>query len=431
MAADVALYGGFRGNESLLSQRNVLTNVATLSGEIQGDADATNNSYHVVEAGSGDIATAVLDGFTISGGWASGLGPDLSGGGMLNNGGSPTITNCTFGGNATNGGFGKGGGIYNNGGSPTITNCTFSGNAANGGSSEGGAMYIGGGSPTIRNCTFSGNTASSSGGIRNSGGSPSIRNCILWANSPNQLSVPGASVTYCLVQGGFAGTGNTSGDPLFVDADGADNVYGTSDDNMRLLAGSPAIDTGSNAVVPAGITTDRDGNPRFINCLVDRGAYEFVTGGSTDTDGDGFPDGCDNCPLFASPNQTDSDGDGVGDVCDPCIGTPNVDADADGRCDASDNCPLVANSTQTDTDGDGVGDVCDNCPQVANWTGMVGDVSENSIVDMGDIGPFVTVLLNPLAATPGQRCAADANVDTRLDGRDVQSFIQALFAAAP
>ena len=62
---------------------------------------------------------------------------------------------------------------------------------------------------------------------------------------------------------------------------------------------------------------------------------------------------------------------------------------------------------------------------------MIGDVSENSIVDVGDIGPFVAVLLNPLAATPGQHCAADANVDTQLDGRDVQPFIQALFAAAP
>ena len=37
-----------------------------------------------------------------------------------------------------------------------------------------------------------------------------------------------------------------------------------------------------------------------------------------DTDGDGFADACDNCPLAANPAQADGDGDGAGDACDVC-----------------------------------------------------------------------------------------------------------------
>jgi uncharacterized repeat protein (TIGR01451 family) len=56
--------------------------------------------------------------------------------------------------------------------------------------------------------------------------------------------------------------------------------------NLRLQFTSPAIDAGNNAAVPAGVTTDLDGNPRFVDIpavpdtgngtppIVDMGAYE-------------------------------------------------------------------------------------------------------------------------------------------------------------
>jgi hypothetical protein len=36
-----------------------------------------------------------------------------------------------------------------------------------------------------------------------------------------------------------------------------------------------------------------------------------------DSDGDGTPNGLDNCPGIYNPDQKDSDGDGYGDACDP------------------------------------------------------------------------------------------------------------------
>jgi hypothetical protein len=94
---------------------------------------------------------------------------------------------------------------------------------------------------------------------------------------------------YCDIQGGFTGTGNINVDPLFIrnPGPGADGKWGTGDDDygdLRLQAGSPCIDAGSNAAVPAGATTDLAGQPRIVDfagvkapgAIVDMGAYETV-----------------------------------------------------------------------------------------------------------------------------------------------------------
>ncbi|MCH8343440.1 MAG: hypothetical protein IH983_05595 [Planctomycetes bacterium] len=190
----------------------------------------------------------------------------------------------------TNGSVPTGGGMFNSSSSPTVTNCTFSGNTA--AVAGGGMNNLIISSPTLTNCTFSDNTANRGGGMFNfKGSNPTVTNCVLWGDSPNEIvaiaSTP--TVTYSAVQGGFAGTGNINADPLFVDADGPDNIPGTDDDDLRLSPGSPCIDAADNTALPAGITEDLDGNPRFvddpdtpdtgnrdgINPIVDMGAYEF------------------------------------------------------------------------------------------------------------------------------------------------------------
>jgi hypothetical protein len=110
----------------------------------------------------------------------------------------------------------------------------------------------------------------------------------------------------------------------------------------------------------------------------------------TDTDGDGIPDGSDNCASTPNPDQEDADGDGIGDVCDNCPGLANqdqADADGDGIGNACDNCRNTANANQADADGDGVGDVCDNCPGVANQdqADMDGDLKGNACDNCPDI----------------------------------------------
>ena len=201
----------------------------------------------------------------------------VTGGGMSNQSISPTVvTNCTFSGNSATVG---GGGMYNSG-SPTVTNCTFSGNSA--GVFGGGGMFNLGSSPTVTNCTFSGNTATNDGGgMYSIHSSPTIINCILWNNSRNEIFDDPDSVTtarYSDIEQGWPGTGNIDADPLFVDDASGD---------LHLSAGSPCIDAGNNFAVPFFITTDLDGNPRFVDDpatkdtgfgdppIVDMGAYEF------------------------------------------------------------------------------------------------------------------------------------------------------------
>ena len=289
-----------------------------------------------------------------------------SGGGMDNWDSSPTVANCMFIGNLANN---WGGGMENLGDcSPTLIGCVFAGNLAG----AGGGMNNNGGTdnfsnPTVTNCTFTGNAAAAfGGGMNNSFITLSLTNCIFWGNTAtsfgNEMNLWYTSiinVDYSDIQGGILGitgdeshtinwgSGNIDADPLFVrnpdnggdgwgDDPGTPGVdEGTNDDygNLRLLSGSPCIDAGDNAAVLAGIVTDLNGFPRFIDdiCttdtgsgtppIVDMGAYEYLRS-------DINSDGTGGLEDFAKLGSNWSD---IG--CGVCAG---ADLTCDGNVDISD-----------------------------------------------------------------------------------------------
>ena len=105
------------------------------------------------------------------------------------------------------------------------------------------------------------------------------------------------------------GTGNITNDPQFVNA---------AVSNFHLLATSPCIERGNNALVLG--SSDLDGSPRIINGRVDIGAYEFqynggywlwavaITNGLTNLADNATGDGYPNLLKYATgSNPTQSD----------------------------------------------------------------------------------------------------------------------------
>jgi predicted outer membrane repeat protein len=170
LVTGVAVYGGFRGTEANLSQRNPVANVTILSGNINA---LSEGSYHVVTGAGG----ATLDGFTITGGNANGAAPNDSGGGMYSYESNLNLANIIFNDNSA---ANEGGGLYNNDGNLTLTNVTFSGNSAH----DGGGMYNQWDDSILTNVTFIGNTAANyGGGMRNYSSNSTLMNVTFSGNS--------------------------------------------------------------------------------------------------------------------------------------------------------------------------------------------------------------------------------------------------------
>ena len=280
-------YGGgiYSANSLTISDSTVANNTGVYAGGIDnfGTASFTDSG---LSGNSGDGINnfgtlTVSDGSTLTG---NVFGP------AIENFATLEVTDSTFSGNSA----GDGGALSNNSGaSASISSCTISGNTA----TNGGGIFIGSGTVTLTNSTIAGNTANSGGGIYSvsgilkyvdstisynvaldsSGGGgiyngaagTSLFNTIVALNTDGTGAgataddIAGHAVSssaYSLVGADETGslTNGTDGNQVGVTNPGLGTLAsnGGPTETIALLAGSPAIDAGSNA-----LAVDRQGNP--------------------------------------------------------------------------------------------------------------------------------------------------------------------------
>jgi hypothetical protein len=370
---NVEVYAGYPSGGGT---RDPDANPVVLSGDVDGDDDPYapqtdsdgdsstltqtdhvngSNAYNVVylDASTTDITSStVLDGLTITAGFADGASaPANQGGGIhcLAAGGqicSPDVNTLTAYGNYADA---EGGALYNSAGgtaSPSIADAVFRGNAAGSGGGaiandakngngtanpsltntivvantslgDGGAIWNHAAnsgeetSPTVTNVSFTGNSASGIGGTlysdaTNGTASPTVVNSILWGNGTEVGgSYSTLTIDHSIVDGGCPNQADCSGgnlineNPQFADADGSDDVLATEDDDLRLQGpgsgggASAAIDAGNNNAISA--SQDLDGNARRqdVSSVIDTGSPSgdspYVDMGAYESDGSALP----------------------------------------------------------------------------------------------------------------------------------------------
>lgn len=298
----------FAGNSGN-ADGGAIANVNNASADISYCIFTNNNVEDIYSSGHGCGIYNSASGINLY--HSSFIGNKFSGDGTLYLSSSPvaTINNVSFIQNSAIGftTTGNSAGITSIASSPLISNCLFAMDTA----IKGGAIYNGlGAYPIVSNCTFYRNFAETSGPSAggavhcadSSGGS--YRNCIFWQDtvyveyppfgryefyseySGGNLLHPPPSISYSIIQSplpvlNVLDSGNNSNDyPQFVDSAniaGADGLYGTGDDGLRLQVCSPGIDAGINNAIPAGVTKDLKGDDRIFNNTVDIGCYENLS----------------------------------------------------------------------------------------------------------------------------------------------------------
>jgi hypothetical protein len=279
-----AFYGDFGGG--IYNAGTVILTNCTISGNTAWNSGG----------GISNMSTLSITDSTISGNSVTGLG-----GGIDNSGGTMTVTNSTIAGNSAL----VGGGIDNdNGSTMTVTNSAIAYNYASSSVNDSEGDYSGGGvfnwgTMALTNSTIAYNSSNASGatgsGIANHNiwVGITINNTIVALNNisgttADDIAGPvSQSSAYNLIGTGGSGglIDGINGNKVGV----ADPGLGTLAENggptqtIVLLSGSPAIDAGSNGLIPSGVQYDQRGPgfQRIVNATgkatatVDIGAFEW------------------------------------------------------------------------------------------------------------------------------------------------------------
>lgn len=232
-----------------------------------GGSSSADHRGFLIENGE---TNATISGLTIRGGYES-----ADNGGAIyiysTHSGAITVAGCIFTSNTSY--YGGGAILCDNGADGTIavTNCVFTGNTTLG--DVGGGIYNYNedfGTNTVTNCTLTGNSAPSggAGGVYSytSYSSNVLTNNIVYGNTGGEVgddhyTYQNATVRFCDVKGGWAGTSNIDADPLFIQAQA----------DLHLRLGSPCLGTGTTNGAPSN-TLDGAARPAPPS----RGAYEVL-----------------------------------------------------------------------------------------------------------------------------------------------------------
>ncbi len=247
---DVIVSGGYSGTGAMPDERNPGLYASVLSGDLGEEENRTDNTYHVVIS-AGDVGTAQLDGFVITGGQAestaeievNGMGIHTGkGGGVYLVASSPVLFNLIIQGNQASG---EGGGVFVDNTSVELTNLQLSGNkAANGG----GIFGTESSSLRMVNNTISGNT---SYGVVYAGSGLEVYNSMISGNGEGGIEGDVSDLKHSLVQGqSSVADGNIHGDadPRFVNAPSYTTAPFTGGD-FGVTVCSPVIDKGNNIYI--------------------------------------------------------------------------------------------------------------------------------------------------------------------------------------
>jgi hypothetical protein len=376
----VTIKGGYAGFGTLdPNVRDIEKYETVLSGDLAGnDIDVNDpcdllkepsraeNSYHVINSSKTD-RSAVLEGFTISGGNASvkpfhpipDFEPDGVGGGMFNFGGAPSLIKCRF---ICNSASQAGGGLYNDSGSnPKLTDCAFSGNCVLGGGGAivngpytgitqvgcvfkgnrawaggaiadlyvkdatligcvfsdnfaewaGGGMYNAvsySGKSMLVNCIFRQNSAEEGGGVYSDHGSPTLLNCMFSGNSGAQgggvyCDSGSARITNCIFT---SNTAKNKGGGMYNDAYSSPGVANCT------FAGNSAPN--GNALACDSFKQWFPSSPHVSNCILWNGGNEIWNN--------------DGSKVTVTYSDVQGGKMGVYDPCDGLVwGAGNIDVD--------------------------------------------------------------------------------------------------------